>query len=166
MSLDHPFMQGLRLHPEYADQYRRVINGVFHRHHHLVWGVFQQLHYMEEIVAAISHPQWRMLLSIKDSTYTELVWEFYSTFQYRPKAARDSPTSVTFQLGGHIRELSIDGLAQALGIHYHPFSHHEKEVAHPKDWLQDVFYQSIARPDYQFDPFDAGQTYVSTLLLE
>ncbi|CAL1391327.1 unnamed protein product [Linum trigynum] len=88
MSLDHPFMQGLRLNPEYADQYRRVINGVFHRHHHLVWGVFQQLHCMDGIAATISHPQWRTLLSIEDSTYTELVWEFYSTFQYRPKAER------------------------------------------------------------------------------
>ncbi|CAL1354971.1 unnamed protein product [Linum trigynum] len=90
MYLDHPYVQGLRLHPDYADQFRRVLNGVFHWHHHLVWGVIYQLHCLDEIAATISHPHWQVLLCTHDSTCTELVWEFYSTFQYRPKASRES----------------------------------------------------------------------------
>ncbi|CAL1407003.1 unnamed protein product [Linum trigynum] len=115
MSLAHAYMQDLRLHPDFAGQYAKVINGVFHRHHHLEFDIFHQLHCMREIVAAISHPHWTVPLSASDSTYIELVWDFYSTFKYRCKASRHSTTSVTFRLGGQMREMSLDGLAHALG---------------------------------------------------
>ncbi|CAL1380130.1 unnamed protein product [Linum trigynum] len=117
---------------------------------------------MQELSAAISHPDWRTLLTIDEPTYTELVWEFYTTFQYDSKAPRDS-YAVTFRLGGHARELTIDGLAYALGIEYHPFDRHEVEIPHPTDWRQDSFYRRIARRAYGHDDFDPGQTYVSTL---
>ncbi|CAL1411011.1 unnamed protein product [Linum trigynum] len=162
MSLDHQFVQGLSQHPEYADQFRAVTRGKLERHHHLEWAVFEQLHCMQELTAAISHRDWRTLLAIEEPTYTELVWEFYTTFQYNSKAARDS-SAVRFRLGGYPRELTIDGLASALGIQYHPSSRHVIEVPNPTDWNMDLFYSQIARRTYAFDYFDAGQTYVCTL---
>ncbi|CAL1370645.1 unnamed protein product [Linum trigynum] len=162
MSLDHPFVQGLSLHPEYADQFRAVIRGKLARHHHLEWAVFEQLHCLQELRAAISHPDWRTLLSIAESTYTELVWKFYTIFKYDSKAPRDS-YAVTFRMGGYARELTIDGLAYALGIEYHPFDRHEVEIPHPTDWYQDEFYHRIARLPHGYDYFDPGQTYVRTL---
>ncbi|CAL1400841.1 unnamed protein product [Linum trigynum] len=162
MSLDHQFVQGLSLHPEYADQFRAVTRGKLERHHHLEWAVFEQLHCMQELTAAISHRDWRTLLAINEPTYTELVWEFYTTFKYDSKAAQDS-SAVRFRLGGYPRELTIDGLASALGIQYHPSSRHVIEVPNPTNWNMDLFYSQIARRTYAFDYFDAGQTYVRTL---
>ncbi|CAL1378513.1 unnamed protein product [Linum trigynum] len=162
MSLDHPFVQDLSLHRDYADQFRKVIRGKLERHHHLEWAVFEQLHCIQELSSTISHRDWRTLLTIEEPTYPELVWEFYTTFQYRPKAARDSYT-VTFRLGGRPRELTIDGVAYAMGIEYHPFSRHEVEVPNPNDWNMDEFYRRIARRTYGCDCFDAGRTTVRTL---
>ncbi|CAL1396135.1 unnamed protein product [Linum trigynum] len=162
MSLDNPFVQNLRLHPEYADQFRAVTQGKLARHHHLEWAVFEQLDCIQELRAAISHPNWRTLLTIEEPTYTELVWEFYTIFKYYSKAPRDT-YAVTFRLGGYARELTIDGLAYALGIEYHPFNRHEVEIPHPTDWNQDEFYRRIARLAHGYDYFDPGQTYVRTL---
>ncbi|CAL1356743.1 unnamed protein product [Linum trigynum] len=162
MSLDHPFVQDLRLHRDYADQFRKVIRGKLERHYHLEWVVFEQLHCIQELSSAISHRDWRILLKIEEPAYTELVWEFYTTFQYLPKAARDS-YAVTFRLGGRQQQLTIDGVASAMGIQYHPSSRHEIEVPNPTDWYMDEFYQRIARRTYAFDYFDTGQTSVRTL---
>ncbi|CAL1360916.1 unnamed protein product [Linum trigynum] len=99
----------------------------------MVYQLLEQLHYLNEISTAISHQDWRTLLTIEDPTYTELVWDFYTTFHYHPKAAMDS-LAVTLRLGGRQRQLIIDGLAYAMGIQYHPFSHHEVEIPNPSDW--------------------------------
>ncbi|CAL1383217.1 unnamed protein product [Linum trigynum] len=162
MSLDHPFVQDLSLHRDYADKFRKVIRGKLERHHHLEWAVFEQLPCIKELSSAISHRDWRTLLTIEEPTYIELVWEFYTTFQYRPKSARDS-YAVTFRLGGRPRELTIDGVAYGMGIEYHPFSRHEVEVPNLTDWNMDEFYRRIARRAYGYDYFDAGQKSVRTL---
>ncbi|CAL1381433.1 unnamed protein product [Linum trigynum] len=97
-----------------------------------------------------------MVMALEHSVYTKLVWEFYTTFRYRSKEARDFPTDVTFRLGGSPRQMSINGLAFSLGIQYHPYSRHEVKIPHPKDWNQDEFYRRIARRAYGMDYFDAG----------
>ncbi|GKB93476.1 zinc finger, CCHC-type containing protein, partial [Tanacetum coccineum] len=66
-----------------------------------------------------TEPQWAILFQINEPVYLELVWEFFSSFEFEATSCRynSAHVGVSFRLGGETRTMSLVELGWRVGLY-------------------------------------------------
>ncbi|KAK5793530.1 hypothetical protein PVK06_034680 [Gossypium arboreum] len=86
------------------------------------WAVLEQVQLVDHVRAFITTALWDQFFSIIEPTYMELTLEFCSTFILQHvMMTHDEPGTITFRLGGLVRQISVPEFGSTLRLYTEEF---------------------------------------------